>query len=223
MHLRRDFTFDRFVQTPGTSTAYRACVAVAQRAPRACHGLLLHGPIGKTHLLHAIGNAVLRGDPGARLACLTGEELAQGLVDALRRDQPFDLRDRYPRCQIMLLDELSVFKDRTRTQEAIATTLAGCIASGVRVVCAVTAPVQVEQLTARFRAVPHSRIVGLGQPTQNTIRRILNSIATSQGVYLPPRALAQMVSSCGGDVRRAIGMLNAWRFDRALRREQRAG
>lgn len=216
MWLRRDFTFDRFVRTPETSAAYRACVAVAQDAPRACRALLLHGPIGKTHLLHATGNAVLGGDPEARVACLTGEELLYGLVTALRRDQPFDLRDRYPQCQIIILDELAALRDRERTQEDIARILAACVGSGVRVVCAVTAPAQVRPLTAGLRALPRSRVVAIRQPSRDAIRRILKSIATSQGMYLPPMELTDIVRSCGRDVRRAIGLLNTRRLERSL-------
>jgi chromosomal replication initiator protein len=213
MRLRRDFTFDRFVPLPECSEAYRACVAVASGARRAPRALLLHGPVGKTHLLHAIGNAVLRRRSAIRLACLTAEELICESIDGLRRGKELDLGRKYSRYDLILIDDLSILAGRPKTQDMFADMFTAWHEARAHLVCTAVAPAQIKPLAARFRRLPGSRVVALKRPTQAGIRRILESMAKAQDLHLPRQALGRIARICGRDVRRAIGMLNHLRLE----------
>ena len=161
--MRREFTFDRFVPTPASANAYRACGAMAECAPTSPGILLLHGPsgTGKTHLLHSIGHAVLHRSPARRLACVTVTELVDEIIDALRRDCSGDFR-KYSQLDVLLVDDLHVLAGRPRTQREIAGILRACLDAGVRVVCAAAvAPIEIAELSAWLRSLPRSQLVVL--------------------------------------------------------------
>ena len=88
--LNPKYTFDQFVIGPGNRFAHAAALAVAELPGHSYNPLFLHGSpgIGKTHLLHAIGNYVERFGSGLRVRYATIEEFTSEFVEAVRRNRP---------------------------------------------------------------------------------------------------------------------------------------
>ncbi|HEX7410313.1 MAG TPA: DnaA/Hda family protein, partial [Candidatus Binatia bacterium] len=192
MQLNPHFTFDRFVITPGAAVAHRACWAFAETRPTAPRLIGLYGRpgVGKTHLLHSIGNAVIDRAPATHLALKTAEELRDEFVRALRQDRLDERRREYRQLDVLLIDDLHVLGGRPDTQSEIARTLISCLESGVRIACAgMSTPAQVKALSTPLKSLPNSRFIGIKSPTLQALRRILRSSSVADGLAIPAMAL----------------------------------
>ena len=110
------------VRTPGNHLALEAAAAVVAAPGRAYNPLCVHGPAGagKTHLLHAIGNALLaRAGGRGRIACLAARALADELIEALAQDGVERWRARYRAADALLVDDVHDLAGGDRTQEEL--------------------------------------------------------------------------------------------------------
>ncbi len=113
------YLFDTFVVGESNRFAVAAAEAVAKTPGRSWNPLFLHGDsgLGKTHLLHAIANAIHQNTPGARVAIVTSERYTNDFVDALSRNTMADFRRKYRECGALLVDDVQFFAGRDKTAE----------------------------------------------------------------------------------------------------------
>jgi chromosomal replication initiator protein len=113
------FTFESFVVGATNRLAHAAAVAVAQGNTRRYNPLFLYSPpgLGKTHLMHAIGQAFLQRIPNACIMYLSGEEFVRGYVQAMRQQKADEFRERYRAVQLWLVDDVQFIAGKERTQE----------------------------------------------------------------------------------------------------------
>ena len=113
------YLFDTFVVGESNRFAVAAAEAVAKTPGRSWNPLFLHGDsgLGKTHLLHAIANAIHGNTPGARVAIVTSERYTNDFVDALSRNTMADFRRKYRECGALLVDDVQFFAGRDKTAE----------------------------------------------------------------------------------------------------------
>ncbi|MBA3658309.1 MAG: ATP-binding protein, partial [Gemmatimonadales bacterium] len=112
--------FGELVESPSTRMAFEAARAAVQEPGSRYNPLVIAGPpgVGKTHLLHAIGNALAeRGD--GPVACLGAAEFSDELITAIDREQVDAWRARYRRCSALLLDDVHLIGGRDRTQDEL--------------------------------------------------------------------------------------------------------
>jgi chromosomal replication initiator protein len=119
LNLNRRYTFDRFVVGDNSQLAAAACRAVAESPARSYNPLFLYGGVGlgKTHLMHAIGNHMLQAGTGRRVAYITSEEFTNDLVGSIRSSSMDDFRHRYRRVDLLLVDDVHFIGGKDRTQE----------------------------------------------------------------------------------------------------------
>jgi chromosomal replication initiator protein len=117
--LNPKFTFDAFVIGAGNRFAHAAALAVAENPGTAYNPLLLCGPpgVGKTHLLHAIGDYVGRFAPGMRVRATTAETFASEFVAALRGSRMDAFKARHRETDVLLVDDVQFLMRKTRTEE----------------------------------------------------------------------------------------------------------
>jgi chromosomal replication initiator protein len=100
-------TFETFVVGSNSQMAHAAALAVAQSPAQAYNPLFLYGDtgLGKTHLMHAIGHAILRRKPDARVAYLSTEKFTNEFIQALQENSLTKFRQRYRQADVLLLDD----------------------------------------------------------------------------------------------------------------------
>jgi chromosomal replication initiator protein len=112
-------TFDTFVVGSNNNFAYAAALAVAQAPGKSYNPLFLYGGVGlgKTHLLHAIGQHVVTQKKGARVAYLSSERFTNEYIDGIQNNQLARFRKKYRQTDVLLIDDIQFLAGKERIQE----------------------------------------------------------------------------------------------------------
>jgi chromosomal replication initiator protein len=113
------YTFDTFVVGTSNQLAHAAARAVAERPSKAYNPLYLYGGVGlgKTHLMHAIGNLLQERNRSIRLTYMSSEKFMNELVNAIRYDRTIQFRQKYRNIDVLLMDDIQFIAGKERTQE----------------------------------------------------------------------------------------------------------
>ena len=116
--LNPRYTFDTFIVGPSNQFAHAACRAVAEAPSRSYNPLFIYGAVGlgKTHLMHAIGQYVLLHDPTLKLTYISSERFMNEMINALRYDRILDFRERYRSVDVLLVDDVQFVSGKEGTQ-----------------------------------------------------------------------------------------------------------
>jgi chromosomal replication initiator protein len=118
-NLNPNFTFDNFVEGKSNQLAKAASLQVAENPAVAYNPLYLYGGVGlgKTHLLHAIGNQIIRNNPHAKVLYLHSERFVADMVKALQTNAMNDFKRYYRTVDALLIDDIQFFAGKDRSQE----------------------------------------------------------------------------------------------------------
>jgi chromosomal replication initiator protein len=117
--LNPKYTFDSFVVGASNQLAQAAALAVAERPSKAYNPLYLYGGVGlgKTHLMHAVGNLIQTQNKSIRLTYMSSEKFMNELVNAIRFDRTIQFRQKYRNIDVLLMDDIQFIAGKERTQE----------------------------------------------------------------------------------------------------------
>jgi chromosomal replication initiator protein len=209
--LNPKYSFEQFVIGEGNRFAHAASLAVAELPAQAYNPLFLHGRpgLGKTHLLHAIGNYVQHYGAGLRVRYATIEEFTTGFVDAVRRHRTGDFKDDFRGADVVLIDDVQFLAGRTKTREEFFHTFNALLDSGRQlVISSDRSPEELPDLEARlaerFRA---GLVVELESPPATLRRAILAKRARVDGVDVSGDVLAEIAHRVDSSVRALEGAL----------------
>ena len=152
--LNPKYTFEQFVIGTGNRLAHAAALAVAELPAQAWNPLFIHGPpgLGKTHLLHAIGNYVRRYGDGLRVRYATVEDFTTEFVQAVRARKTDGFRERFRDVDVLLLDDVQFLADKVRTKEELFHTFNTLYESGRQlVITSDRSPTELEAFEARLK------------------------------------------------------------------------
>jgi chromosomal replication initiator protein len=129
-------TFETFVVGSNNQMAHAASLAVAQAPAQAYNPLFLYGEtgLGKTHLMHAIGHAIIRHNPDSRVAYLSTEKFTNEFIQALQENSLTKFRQRYRHADVLLLDDVQFLAGKERIQEEFFHTFNDLFESGKQIV-----------------------------------------------------------------------------------------
>lgn len=117
--LNEQYQFDTFVVGPSNSLAHGAAYAVSQSLGTVYNPLYIYGGtgLGKTHLLHAIGNEARKNNPNLRIRYETTDQFMHHFIRSIRFDKAHQFRDRYQNLDLLLIDDIQFFSNKEQTQE----------------------------------------------------------------------------------------------------------
>jgi len=209
--LNPKYTFEQFVIGHGNHFAHAGSLAVAELPGHSYNPLFLHGPpgVGKTHLLHAIGNYVERFGSGLTVRYATIEEFTAEFVKAVRRRSTDDFKAGFRRSDVVLLDDVQFLAGRDRTREEFFHTFNTLIDSGRQLVLTSDRrPEEIpgieERLIERFRA---GLVVEVEAPGIQVRRAILRARARLDGVEVTPEVIEEIAARVATSVRALEGAL----------------
>lgn len=118
-HLNPEYRFDNFVNGPSNQFAHASCLAVADDPGQTYNPLFLYGStgLGKTHLLHAVGNAALSRNRDIVVTYISSERFMNEMIYCLRFNKMWDFRRKYRNSDILLVDDIQFISGKERTQE----------------------------------------------------------------------------------------------------------
>jgi chromosomal replication initiator protein len=209
--LNPKYTFEQFVIGPGNRFAHAAALAVAELPGHSYNPLFLHGSpgIGKTHLLHAIGNYVERFGAGLRVRFATIEEFTSEFVEAVRRKQTADFKQRFRGSDVVLIDDIQFLAGRDKTREEFFHTFNSLIDAGRQLVMTSDrAPEDIpgleDRLIERFRS---GLVAEVDTPELEVRMAILAKRAGLDSVDVSDDVLAEIATRVTTSVRALEGAL----------------
>lgn len=188
--LDERFVFDTFVSASSNQLAWAGARAVADNPGSAFNPLFIYGGtgLGKTHLLHAIGNALLAKDPTKRIVYLSSEEFTNDFILAVRDQRMPEFRRRYrEECDCLLIDDIQFLGTKEMTQEEFFHTFNALQAARKPVaITSDTIPSEIPGLADRLRTrFSAGLIADIQEPDFETRVAILEKKAASLGIELP--------------------------------------
>lgn len=203
--LNPKYTFDQFVIGSGSRLAHGAALKVAELPAQAYNPLLIHGSpgLGKTHLLHAIGNYVQRFGAGLSVRYATVEEFTTEFVEALRGNRTHGFKERFRLSDVVMIDDVQFLARKERTREEFFHTFNALKDTGRQLVLTSDRrPEELqgleERLSERFRS---GLVVELETPAPAVRRVILEKRARLDAVDVAPEVLDEIAQVSRGSVR----------------------
>ncbi|MDR1817791.1 MAG: chromosomal replication initiator protein DnaA [Puniceicoccales bacterium] len=207
--IKSDNTFENFVRGPENEMALAAALAVSKDPGRVYNPLFIYGGpgLGKTHLLHAIAQAVLANSPRTRLLYITCEAFTNHYIRTVADGSWTDFRKHYRQTDVLLLDDVQFLAERERTQEEFFHTFNELHNDLRQIVLTCDRPPEElrtleDRLKSRFK---WGLITDVGTPSLETRTAILRKKAAAAGMTLPPEVETFLAERITVDVRNLEG------------------
>jgi chromosomal replication initiator protein len=204
------YTFETFVVGRGNSTAYAASQAVVEHPGQVYNPLFIYSGVGlgKTHLLHAIGNAAHEERPELRTAYVTSEEFTNEFIQAIRYDRSVELRNKYRSQDILLIDDLQFLADKEATLEELFHTFNTLYNNNKQIVFTSDRPPNEIKLDKRLvTRFEWGLVIDIQPPDIETRIAIISSKAENEGVKLPEDVIELIAQRVRTNIRTIEGAI----------------
>lgn len=210
--LNERYTFDNFIVGGGNELAYAACQAIAVNPGTKYNPLFIYGGvgIGKTHLIQAVGNAIIANKPGTTVVYVSTEQFVQEFIDAVRYKKNTDFAGYYRNADVLIIDDMQFIAGKDKTQEEFFHTFNALHQANKQVIISSDKPPKdiptlEERLRSRFA---WGMSIDMQNPDFETRCAIVQSKAEMKGMILPPDVVEYLANHIQTNIRELEGALN---------------
>jgi chromosomal replication initiator protein len=210
--LDPSYQFENFVEGKSNQLGRAAAMQVAAHPGKAYNPLLLYGGtgLGKTHLMHAAGNAMRAADPAMRVLYLRSEQFTNEMVKALQQRSMESFKQRFRQIDALLIDDIQFFAGKNTTQEEFFHTFNALFDGKQQIILTCDRyPKEVENLEPRLKSrLGWGLSVAIEPPDFETRAAILLAKAQGRGIALPDAVAMLIAKRMRSNVRDLEGALN---------------
>ena len=210
-NLVEGYTFERFVEGKSNQLALAAAQQVAEHPGHSYNPLFLYGGVGlgKTHLMHAVGNAMRRRNPDAKIVYLHSERFVADMVKALQLNAINDFKRFYRSVDALLIDDIQFFANKDRSQEEFFHTFNALLEGGQQMILTCDRyPKEIEGVEERLKSrFGWGLTVAVEPPDLETRVAILMKKAEQSHITLAPDAAFFIAQRIRSNVRELEGAL----------------
>ncbi len=210
-YLVENYTFDNFVEGKSNQLALAAAGQVAENPGGSYNPLFLYGGVGlgKTHLMHAVGNALLKSNPEAKVVYLHSERFVADMVKALQLNAISDFKRYYRSVDALLIDDIQFFAGKERSQEEFFHTFNALLEGGQQMILTCDRyPKEIDGLEERLKSrFGWGLTVAVEPPELETRVAILMKKAAQARITLPPDSAFFIAQRIRSNVRELEGAL----------------
>ncbi len=210
--LNPDYTLDNFVIGPDNQLAHAAAVAVARKPGHAYNPLFVYGGVGlgKTHLLQAVGNEILKKNSKKKIIYVTSERFTNEVITAIRSRKNEQLRETYRQVDLLIIDDIQFLEHKEQTQVEFFHTFNTLYEAKKQIIISSDRPPQdLDSLEPRLRSrFEWGMMVDIGFPDFETRVAILQTKCQQKGIFISQDVLSFIASNVTESVRELEGVLH---------------
>lgn len=213
-NLNSNYTFDNFVVGNNNNYAHAYALAVAESPGEMYNPLFIYGGVGlgKTHLMHSIGNFILEKNPNAKMKCVTSETFTNEAINAILSKDPsvkIDFRDKYRNLDVFLIDDIQFIIGKERSQEEFFHTFNTLYEANKQIVISSDKPPkEMSTLESRLRTrFEMGLTVDISAPDYETRMAILMKKAEMEGYNIDNEIFEYIADNIKSNIRELEGAL----------------
>ena len=213
-NLNPNYTFDNFVVGGNNNFAHAYALAVAESPAKVYNPLFIYGGVGlgKTHLMHSIGNFILDRNPNTKVRCVTSELFTNEVINAIRSENQsaiMEFRDKYRNLDVLLIDDIQFIIGKERSQEEFFHTFNTLKESNKQIVISSDKPPkQMATLEERFKTrFEMGLTVDISSPDYETRMAIIKKKSEIEGYNIDDNIFEYIATNIKSNIRELEGAL----------------
>ncbi len=209
--LNHRYTFDTYIVGGSNDLAYAACQAAAANPGAKYNPLFIYGGVGlgKTHLIQAVGNEILRKKPELKVLYINSETFVNEFLDSIRYKKK-GFSTKYRSVDVLIVDDMQFIANKEKTQEEFFHTFNALHQANKQIIISSDKPPKnIPTLTERLRSrFEWGMAIDIQMPDFETRCAIINAKAGQSGVTLPPETTEYLANNIKTNIRELEGALN---------------
>jgi len=210
-NLNPYYSFQNFIVGPSNNLAHAAALAVAEKPGKAYNPFFIYGGVGvgKTHLMHAVGNALCKKRKQAQILYTTSESFTNDLIESFRKNKSDLFRKKYRQLDVLIIDDIQFISGKEAIQEEIFHTFNALHSQSKQIIISSDCPPQeLEKLEDRLRSrFEGGLIIDIQPPDFETRSAILLAKCEERNLSVAPEVLSFIAENVTENIRQLEGVL----------------